>query len=33
MTFLLIGMIVGSGGAHATSPASIRIAAEPKPIG
>lgn len=31
MTFLLIGMIVGSGGAHATAPTSLRIAADPKP--
>jgi hypothetical protein len=32
MTFLLIGMIVGSGGSHATASASIRIVAEPKSI-
>ena len=32
MTVLLIGMIVGSGTAHATAPRPIRIAAEPKPI-
>ena len=32
MTVLLIGMIVGSGGTHATAPASIRINAAPEPI-
>ena len=31
MTFLLIGMIVGNGGVHATASTSTRIAAEPKP--
>ncbi len=31
MTFLLIGMIVGSGGSHVTAPTSIRIVAEPEP--
>ncbi len=31
MTFLLIGMIVGSGGSHATAPAKIRMIADPKP--
>ncbi len=31
MTFLLIGMVTGSGTTHATAPRSIRIAADPKP--
>ncbi len=29
MTFLLIGMIMGSGSHHATAPRSIRIGADP----
>ena len=32
MTFLLIGMIAGSGASHATSSTSLRISAEPKPL-
>lgn len=32
MTVLLIGMIAGSGTAHATAPRVARIAADPKPI-
>ncbi len=32
MTFLLIGMIVGSGSSHAAATPSIRIAAEPKSL-
>jgi uncharacterized membrane protein YhaH (DUF805 family) len=32
MTVLLIGMIVGSGGTHATAPRTIRISAEPSPV-
>ena len=31
MTFLLIGMVAGSGTTHATSPRPMRIAADPKP--
>lgn len=33
MTFLLIAMIAGTGTAGTTSPASIRIAVDPEPIG
>ena len=33
MTALLIGMIAGSGTAGATVPPTIRIAAEPEPVG
>ncbi len=29
MTFLLIGMVMGSGNYHATAPSSIRIGADP----
>jgi len=32
MTVLLIGMIVGSGGTHASAPAPIRIGGDPEPI-
>ncbi len=32
MTFLLIGMIAGSGAVHAAGPAPLRIAADPKPV-
>jgi len=32
MTFLLIGMIVGNGSAHATDPRRIRIAPDPEAV-
>jgi hypothetical protein len=32
MTVLLIGMIVGSGTTHATTPRTVGIVADPKPI-
>ncbi len=33
MTFLLIGMIAGSGNIPATAPVNLRIVAKPKPAG
>ncbi len=33
MTVLLIGMIAGTGTAHATAPLSLRILGEVKPVG
>ncbi len=33
MTFLLIGMIAGSGAAQVAAPLALRIGADPKPLG
>jgi len=32
MTFLLIGMIAGTGGAHVSAPTTLRIVVDPKPV-